>query len=215
MRIMRFRPSPALIVASLALAIALGGTGYAAVVLPANSVGTKQLKNKAVNAAKVKPGSLRASSFASGLTVLPRQTASCARNRASSFASGQLPTGAKGDRGADGLPGAAGPSGPQGAKGDPATKLFAVVDGATGKPTVKSAGVDSNKTGSGSNTYAVTFPQSVSDCAPLVTVGFTGSGDGGQATAAVAAPGANVVNVATFDEQGGSTPKGFAIAVFC
>ena len=193
MRIMRFRPSPALIVASLALAIALGGTGYAAVVLPANSVGTKQLKNKAVNAAKVKPGSLRASSFASG----------------------QLPKGAKGDRGADGLPGAAGPSGPQGAKGDPATKLFAVVDGATGKPTVKSAGVDSNKTGSGSNTYAVTFPQSVSDCAALVTVGFTGSGDGGQATAAVAAPGANVVNVATFDEQGGSTPKGFAIAVFC
>ena len=76
-------------------------------------------------------------------------------------------------------------------------------------------GVDSNKTGSGSNTYAVTFPQSVSDCAPLVTVGFTGPGDGGQATAAVAAPGANVVNVATFDEQGGSTPKGFAIAVFC
>ena len=193
MRIMRFRPSPALIVASLALAIALGGTGYAAVVLPANSVGTKQLKNKAVNAAKVKPGSLRASSFASG----------------------QLPKGAKGDRGADGLPGAAGPSGPQGAKGDPATKLFAVVDGATGKPTVKSAGVDSNKIGSGGNTYAVTFPQSVSDCAPLVTVGFTGSGDGGQATAAVAAPGANVVNVATFDEQGGSTPKGFAIAVFC
>jgi len=193
MRTMRFRPSPALIVASLALAIALGGTGYAAVVLPANSVGTKQLKNKAVNAAKVKPGSLRASSFASG----------------------QLPKGAKGDRGADGLPGAAGPSGAQGAKGDPATKLFAVVDGATGKPTVKSAGVDSNKTGSGSNTYAVTFPQSVSDCAPLVTVGFTGPGDGGQATAAVAAPGANVVNVATFDEQGGSTPKGFAIAVFC
>ena len=56
MRTMRFRPSPALIVASLALAIALGGTGYAAVVLPANSVGTKQLKKSAVTATKIKKG---------------------------------------------------------------------------------------------------------------------------------------------------------------
>lgn len=45
-------------IALLALFIALGGTTYAATSLPKNSVGTKQLKNKAVTAAKIKNGSV-------------------------------------------------------------------------------------------------------------------------------------------------------------
>jgi hypothetical protein len=45
--------------AVLALFIALGGTSYAAVKLPANSVGAKQLKKSAVSSSKVKDGSLR------------------------------------------------------------------------------------------------------------------------------------------------------------
>ncbi len=57
------RPSPALVVSLVALSVALGGTGYAAVVLPANSVGAKQIKRNAVTAAKVKDSSLRASDF--------------------------------------------------------------------------------------------------------------------------------------------------------
>jgi hypothetical protein len=52
------RPSPALIVAIIALVISMGGTGYAAFTLPRDSVGTKQLKNGAVTAAKVKRHSL-------------------------------------------------------------------------------------------------------------------------------------------------------------
>jgi hypothetical protein len=52
------RPSPALIVAIIALIISMGGTGYAAFTLPNNSVGTKQLKNGSVTAAKVKRHSL-------------------------------------------------------------------------------------------------------------------------------------------------------------
>lgn len=52
------RPSPALIVAIIALIISMGGTGYAAFTLPGNSVGTKQLKNGSVTAAKVKRHSL-------------------------------------------------------------------------------------------------------------------------------------------------------------
>jgi hypothetical protein len=60
------RPSAALVVASLALAVALGGTGYAAVVLPAGSVGTAQLKNGAVVGKKVKSGSLVAANFKTG-----------------------------------------------------------------------------------------------------------------------------------------------------
>lgn len=44
----RRMPSPALVVSVLALIIALGGTSYAALKLPKNSVGTKQLRNGAV-----------------------------------------------------------------------------------------------------------------------------------------------------------------------
>lgn len=48
------RPSPALIVATLALIVALGGTSYAAFKIPSNSVGTKQLKKKAVGTKQLK-----------------------------------------------------------------------------------------------------------------------------------------------------------------
>jgi hypothetical protein len=43
------------VIAYLALFVALGGTGYAASQLPDNSVGTKQLKNKAVTKPKLDP----------------------------------------------------------------------------------------------------------------------------------------------------------------
>jgi len=50
----RFRaPSPALVIATVALFVALAGTSYAAVTLAKNSVGTKQIKNGAVTAAKM------------------------------------------------------------------------------------------------------------------------------------------------------------------
>lgn len=52
------RPSPALVVAIIALIVSMGGTGYAAFTLPRDSVGTKQLRNGAVTAAKVKRHSL-------------------------------------------------------------------------------------------------------------------------------------------------------------
>jgi hypothetical protein len=50
----RGRPSPAIVISLIALFVALGGTGYAAIKLPKNSVGSKQIKKNAVTAAKVK-----------------------------------------------------------------------------------------------------------------------------------------------------------------
>ena len=47
------RPSPALVIAVIALIVALGGTGYAAITLPANSVGNEQLKRRAVTTTKI------------------------------------------------------------------------------------------------------------------------------------------------------------------
>jgi hypothetical protein len=88
---MRLRPpSPAMVVACLALAISLSGAAYAvSTALPRNSVGTVQLKNSAVNSAKVRNATLRAADFAPG----------------------QIP------RGAQGPAGAAGPQGPPGVSG--------------------------------------------------------------------------------------------------
>jgi hypothetical protein len=54
----RRMPSPAMVVACLALIVALGGTSYAAIRLPANSVGTKQLKRGAVTGIKVRSNAL-------------------------------------------------------------------------------------------------------------------------------------------------------------
>ena len=51
-------PSPALVVAGLALVVALGGTTYAATALPKNSVGAKQLKSGAVSTVKLAKGSV-------------------------------------------------------------------------------------------------------------------------------------------------------------
>ena len=53
-------PSPAVVLASLALVISLGGTAYAAATLSRNSVGEIHLKDGAVTSAKVRDASLRA-----------------------------------------------------------------------------------------------------------------------------------------------------------
>ena len=84
-RHIRHRPSPAMVIALLALFIAMAGTGYAATQLPANSVGPKQLKknavervkikNNAVNAAKVLDNSLRGADIKeSSLAKVPSAT---------------------------------------------------------------------------------------------------------------------------------------------
>ena len=56
-RILSRRPSPALVVATLALFLALGGTGYA-LTLPANSVGSAQIQAGRVLNSKLHPGSV-------------------------------------------------------------------------------------------------------------------------------------------------------------
>lgn len=61
--------NPPLVISVIALFVALGGASYAAVSLPRNSVGTKQLKAKAVTGAKVKDKTLTAGKLANG--VLP------------------------------------------------------------------------------------------------------------------------------------------------
>jgi hypothetical protein len=60
------RPSPALVVALLALIVALGGTGYAAAKLPKNSVGSKQVKDSSLKAKDIAPGAIGEKSITPG-----------------------------------------------------------------------------------------------------------------------------------------------------
>ncbi len=69
------RPSAALVVASIAVFIALGGTSYAVSQLPKNSVGTQQLKKSAVTSAKIKDGTIATVDLAAATrTALRGQT---------------------------------------------------------------------------------------------------------------------------------------------
>ncbi len=64
------KPSPALVISIIALLVALGGTAYAGVTIPNNSVGTRQLQNGAVTTSKIKNGAVTKSKInTSGLTV--------------------------------------------------------------------------------------------------------------------------------------------------
>lgn len=92
------KPSPAMLVALLALFVALGGSSYAALTLPKGSVGSKQLRKNAVTSPKVKPGSLLLSDF-----------------RASQRAGLVGPQGAQGPKGDKGEPGLNGTNGVNGA----------------------------------------------------------------------------------------------------
>ncbi|MEX0850998.1 MAG: hypothetical protein WD015_05790 [Gaiellaceae bacterium] len=103
------RPSPAMVVACLALLVALGGTSVAAVSqLARNSVGPRQLQFGAVTNPKIRNNAV---------------TSAKVRNRSllrADFAPGQLPagpTGPQGPTGPAGPAGAAGAAGPAGVIG--------------------------------------------------------------------------------------------------
>jgi hypothetical protein len=93
------------VMASLALFVALGGLSWAAVTLPANSVGKRQLKRDAVTSEKVANGGLKAVDFAAGQLPTGRQGPAG-------------PTGPAGLAGEKGDRGELGPAGPKGEKGD-------------------------------------------------------------------------------------------------
>jgi hypothetical protein len=181
------RPSPAMIVACVALAITLSGTSYAVAqqVIPRNSVGTAQLKNNAVNTRKVANRSLRAIDFARG----------------------QIP------RGPAGPAGAAGPAGPAGPAGAAATALWAVVD-STGT-LIRNKGVASaQKLADGD--YQVVFNQDVTACSYQATLGGPTTGLAiGEISAAHRVAVAAGIRVVTFNSTGVLADRPFYLAVFC
>lgn len=83
------------VASTLALVVALGGVSYAAVAIPKNSVGSKQIINSSVKSADIKNGSLKGVDFKAG----------------------EVPSGAQGPAGPAGPAGAVGAVGSQGPVG--------------------------------------------------------------------------------------------------
>lgn len=94
----------------IALFIALGGTSYAAIHLPPNSVGTRQLRRHSVTPSKISPRTLRLFRGQSGAGGLPGPAGPAGPKGA---------RGPRGYRGYRGFRGATGPTGPQGVPGTP------------------------------------------------------------------------------------------------
>jgi hypothetical protein len=121
--LLRRRPSPAMVVACIALLVALTGTSVAAVsALAPNSVGARQLRTGAVTNAKIRN---------SAVTSVKVANRSLLR---SDFAPGQLPAGPTGPQGPPGPAGPQGPAGPAGTIGAITVRSSNVtIDGGTGE----------------------------------------------------------------------------------
>ena len=107
-----------------------------------------------------------------------------------------------------------GTQGPGGGQGPPAVKLFATVD--ENSAVVRSSGrVTINRQLAG--LYRLTFPQNVSDCTPVASVGITTAGSNlqaGEASAGIGPVGPAVVSVATFRGRA-FTDMPFQVIVAC
>src|SRR3954451_3592501 len=202
MRILRTpRPSPAFVVACIALFVAIGGTGYAAITLKRNSVATKHLKKNAVTSRKIK-----------NRTILTRDLAPTTQQALRGQKGNKGDTGEKGEQCLASDPACRGPEGPAGA---PATTLYATVDSGL-SPTIDrgSGAIGVQRLAIG--VYEVRFNRSVRDCSVSAT-----QIDPGQILAytnrdhQVANFEADEVHLLIQDSAGAPTDLDFHVQVFC
>jgi len=156
MKHLRGKLTYANVISTLCLFLLLGGgAAYAAIKLPKNSVGARQIKRGAITPAKISNAT--------------KQVLAADRGP-------QGPRGAQGPRGPQGARGAAGATGktgPQGPKGEPgAPAIWAVIEGNTPSPALlvhNPAIVSVERLGEDPGSYLVNFNRNVSGCAYLAT----------------------------------------------
>ena len=110
---------------------------------------------------------------------------------------------------------------PQGPPGEPATRLFAVVNGTTGNLKNGSGAISASRSSTG--TYAVSFDRSLTGCAVIATAGVGNPnvvGDvyqpGSTATVEVSAFTSSAVTVQTTGAgTAGAADRSFHVAAFC
>ena len=190
-RRLRSRLSYANVTASLALFIALGGTGYAAVTLPRNSVGAAQLRSNAVGANEIRRGAVRSGEI---------------RNR--SIRLSDLATNTR--RSLRGTPGPTGPAGKDAATHRAAINLVGGIAGGNARGGGHQLG---------SNLYRVEFPADVSACIYTATLAAVQNGPvlehppAGRIT--VQSGGGNNVQVRTYNAAGDPAEAPFHLIVAC
>jgi hypothetical protein len=185
---LRARISYANVAATIALVLALTGGAYAAVTLPRNSVGSREIRTGAVGSSEIRNDAVRSRDVRDH-SLQEKDLSSTAR---------------------DALRGNAGPAGPAGRD---ATTFRASVS-AAGDPAAGNATGVSHAPGS--NLYNVTFSGDVSRCVATATLAAipSGSADPPAGRITVSASGATE-SVHTFDAAGAPAPEGFNLIVAC
>jgi hypothetical protein len=190
-RRVRGRLSYANVTASLALFIALGGTGYAAVTLPHNSVGSAQIRSNAVGTKEIRRGAVRSSDV---------------RNR--TIRVGDLANSTR--KSLRGTPGPMGPAGKDAATYRAAISLAGVRLGGNAQTSAH------DRT---TNVYRVEFSADVSGCTYSATLAAVQNGPTLEQSPAgritVQSGGGNNVLVRTFDAAGDSAEAPFHLIVAC
>lgn len=192
----RLRPrlTYANIIASVALFVALGGTGWAVTKLPRNSVGSKQIRSKAVGRSELRSRAVSSRHLRSGAVSLGKLSRSA---RAA-------------------LRGAQGPAGPQGPPGPAGVTHRAAVN--SGGGVVRGTAVGASGPGATSE-YRVMFPMDVSACVYTATLASVPGGQvidppPGRITVANDPDPARVL-VKTYDAAGAPAPLPFHLIVAC
>jgi hypothetical protein len=189
----RFKPSAALVVASLALLVALGETGWATLSqLAPRSVGTAQLKAGAVTGPKVRNGAITSAKIRNG-SITRRDLGPSAR--------------IAGPRGRQG------PAGPAGS----VSKLWAVV-GPNGAVARSAGVVATSRVAVGQ--FEVTFNTDITLCTYQANVGAisdisNAAGQQGFAVTGKKSGTVNVVRVNTRAQTGAAADRSFHLVVVC
>lgn len=197
--LLRFRPSPALAVAFVALLVALTETSWADVTqrAPRNSIGTAQIRPGGVTASDIRTGAVTSNKIRNG-AVGVRDLSRRAALRL---------------RGPAGPPGPAGPAGATGPAGV-VTRHWAVVS-PSGALARSSGAVTSGRMGLG--VYDVIFNANVQGCMYLATEGDAGNIGGNFGFVSVGRRPGNAagVRVHTHAPNGSAADRGFHLIVVC
>jgi hypothetical protein len=176
------------VMATIAVFIALGGSSYAAITLPRNSVGDAQLRTGAVRSAEIKDRSIRTSDLATS-------TRSVLRGQA----------GPQGPAGAPGATGAQGPAGPT---------YWAAVNsgGARVRGNATQSGHDAD-----TGIYHLRFVRDVSTCGAAATLASVPAGAVADPPAGrtTVSPEAGGILVRTYDVDGTVRDLPFNVVVAC
>lgn len=143
----------------IALFVALGGVSYAAVTLPANSVGSRQIKPFGVKASDVGMNAISASRVKDGSLT------------AADFAPGQLSPGAPGKTGAKGDTGLTGATGDPGPAGPSTGRATGDLTGSYPNPAIAPGVVTADKLAPPAAETAVAPPSRAGNCLPGGAVG--------------------------------------------